>query len=365
MLCFLLQLNQDTDPGLWRHIKDLYDKQPYTIWSAVGVLVLGTLAMWIAKKILTHHFDKFAAKTHNIWDDVAAEIFRKTNFISLAALSLLIAAAILSLPTETMDIICGAVLVVILIQAGIWGNRIITFFLTRYAKKREKLETGAGMPVSVFKFIAKLLLWTVLLLLILDNIGVDVTTLVAGLGVGGIAVALAVQNILGDLFSSLSILLDKPFTPGDFIVVDDLMGTVEHIGLKTTRICSIHGEQIIFSNSDLLQSRIRNYRKMRERRVLFSVGVTYQTPQDKLVAIPGIIEETIKACENVRFERSHFKNFGDYALNFESVYHVSSRDYMAYMNIQQQINYALFKRFQAEGIEFAYPTQTLFCEKDN
>jgi small-conductance mechanosensitive channel len=201
------------------------------------------------------------------------------------------------------------------------------------------------------------------LLLDLYNLGVNITALVAGLGVGGIAVALAVQTILGDLFASLSIVLDKPFVVGDFLVVDDMLGAVEYVGLKTTRIRSLSGEQLVFSNSDLLSSRIRNYGRMFERRVSFDVGVTYQTPRDKLIKIPVIIRDAVEGQDKTRFDRSHFKAYGDFALVFESVYYVLGPDYNEYMDIQQAINLHLHECFEQEGIEFAYPTQTVFVKQ--
>jgi small-conductance mechanosensitive channel len=203
-------------------------------------------------------------------------------------------------------------------------------------------------------------LWAVVALLALDNMGFDITALVAGLGVAGIAVGLAVQNILGDLFASLSIVLDKPFVIGDFIVVDNLPGTVERIGIKTTRVRSLSGEQLVFSNADLLKSRIRNYRRMTERRVVFSVGVTYETGEEKLGTIPGILRGIVEAQGNVRFDRAHFQSFGDSALVFEVVYYILTPDYSRYMDIQQEINFAIHRRFTAEGISFAYPTRTLW-----
>ena len=207
------------------------------------------------------------------------------------------------------------------------------------------------------------MLWILLFLVALDNFGADVTTLIAGLGVGGIAIALAVQNILGDLFASFSIVLDKPFIIGDFIIVGDHLGTVEYIGLKTTRLRSLSGEQLIFSNTDLLGSRIRNYKRMYERRVVFSVAVVYQTPEEKLAAIPEMIREIVEAQAQIRFDRAHFKDFGAYALNFEVVYWILSPDYNLYMDIQQTINLAIFRQFNETGIAFAYPSQTLFLDR--
>jgi len=208
-------------------------------------------------------------------------------------------------------------------------------------------------------------LWSTLLILALDNFGVNVTALVAGLGVGGIAVALAAQNVLGDLFASISILLDKPFVLGDFVIVGDFMGTVERIGIKTTRLRSLGGEELVFSNSDLLQSRLRNFKRMYERRVLFSVGVVYQTDIATVEKIPGVLRECVETQKDVRFDRAHFKSYGDFALNFEIVYYVQSPDYNRFMDVQQAINLAIGKRFAEDKIEFAYPTQTVFVAKDN
>jgi small-conductance mechanosensitive channel len=201
--------------------------------------------------------------------------------------------------------------------------------------------------------------------MILDNMGFNITALVAGMGVGGIAVALAVQTILGDLFASLSIVLDKPFVVGDFLIIGDLLGSVEYVGLKTTRLRSLSGEQLIFSNSDLLTSRIRNYGRMFERRVVFNIGVTYQTPRDKLIKIPEIIRTAVETQDKTRFDRSHFKEYGNFSLNYESVYYIQGSDYNMYMDIQQDINLYIHEQFENEGIEFAYPTQTLFIQQDS
>ena len=184
----------------------------------------------------------------------------------------------------------------------------------------------------------------------------------AGLGVGGIAVALAVQNILGDLFASLSIVIDKPFVIGDFIVVGEFMGTVEHVGLKTTRVRSLGGEQLVFANSDLLASRVRNYKRMNERRILFQFGVLYQTTAEQLEAIPQRVREVIETLEEVRFDRAHFFRFGESSYDFEVVYWMQNPDYARYMDAQQQINLGLVRAFKDMGVEFAYPTRTLYLE---
>lgn len=225
-------------------------------------------------------------------------------------------------------------------------------------------DTSSATTITFLGLCARLILWLIVLLLILDNLGVNITGLVAGLGIGGIAVALAVQNILGDLLASLSIVLDKPFVIGDFVVVDSLSGTIEHVGLKTTRIRSLSGEQLIFSNNDLLKSRIRNYKRMQERRIVFSFGVVYQTPLEKLKIIKKIVTDIITAQENARLDRVHFKEYGDSSLNFEIVYFIAKPDFGLYMDVQEAINLEIFRRFQEESIEFAYPTQTLYIQKD-
>jgi small-conductance mechanosensitive channel len=216
--------------------------------------------------------------------------------------------------------------------------------------------------VTALAFIGQLLLFTLLLLLALDNLGIDVTALITGLGIGGIAVALAAQNILGDLFASLSIVFDKPFVLGDFIIVGSDMGTVEKIGLKTTRLKSLSGDQLIFSNNDLLKSRIVNCRRMRERRVAFSVGVACGPPREKLEQIPSMLREIVQSQKEVRFDRAHLKELGGYSLNFEVVYFVLTPDYTVYMDIQQSINLAIYEQLAEMSVELAYPTQTLRLE---
>ena len=248
------------------------------------------------------------------------------------------------------------------IQVGVWVSSGLQIWLEHYRKIE---EDGANRTtMNALSFVGRLILWVVIFLLVIDNLGVDVTALVAGMGIGGIAVALAVQNILGDLFASLSIVLDKPFVNGDFIVVGDMAGSVEHVGIKTTRIRSISGEQLVFSNSDLLQSRVRNFGRMEQRRVVFSLGVTYQTPAEKLERIPSLIRSAIEAQQGARFDRSHFASYGDSALNFETVYYVESSDYAQHMDILQAVNLRIYRTFEDEGIEFAYPTQTLFVAKE-
>ena len=226
-------------------------------------------------------------------------------------------------------------------------------------------DPGFATAIGAVGFLGRLILWVVLLLTFLKTaLDMDISAFVASLGIGGIAVALALQNVLGDLFASLSILLDKPFVIGDFIVVGDMAGTVETVGLKTTRIRSLSGEQLIFSNSDLLGSRVRNYKRMEERRVAFEIGVVYGTSSKDLKAIPELVRIAVESQDNTRFDRSHFKGFGDSALEYESVYYMKVPDYAAYMDTQQAINLVLYEEFEERGVEFAYPTRTVFIRHE-
>lgn len=297
------------------------------------------------------------------WKALVEDIARRTKLVWGFIIGIRVGTEFLVLPKGPETIISKAAALALLVQVAIWTVAVVNFWVE---KKTRELSEKSPEDVTTLRGLAilvKLGLWIIFVLMALDNLGFDITTLVAGLGIGGVAVALAVQNILGDLFASLTIVLDKPFVVGDFIVVGDLAGTVKNIGMKTTRVQSLSGEELIFSNNDLLQSRVRNFKRMMERRILFGVGVTYQTPADQLKRIPGMIREIIEKEELARFDRANFKAFGASSLDFEIVYFVRVPDFNTYMDVQERINLAIFERFEAEGIDFAYPTQTLFVEK--
>jgi small-conductance mechanosensitive channel len=254
----------------------------------------------------------------------------------------------------------------VLLQVGFWCVALINFLAERQTRLQSEKEPAQPADFHLVGLLFKFALWVLLGVLILDNIpGVQVTSLIAGLGIGGIAIALAVQNILSDLFASLSITLDKPFVVGDNIRVGEMTGTVEHIGLKSTRLRSVDGEQLVFSNNDLLSSRIQNLKRMERRRVVLTLRVTYSTSYTLLEAIPHLVEEIISAHENVTFDRAHFSGYGEYALRYEIAYTMKTPDFQTYMDTQQSINLKLFKRFEEEGIAFAYPTQTIFLDRNN
>lgn len=325
------------------------------------LLIVFALLMTI-KKLVIRKFSKLAAATDNQIDDLLVDMLKNTKFFILLVTSAYLASYAIALKPSINVLWQKAVILILILQGGLWASAGISFALRQTIQKRMERDLSSTTTITFLGFVARLLLWIIVLLLILDNMGVNITGLVAGLGIGGIAVALAVQNILGDLFASLSIVLDKPFVIGDFVVVDSLSGTIEHIGLKTTRIRSLGGEQLVFSNNDLLKSRIRNYKRMSERRIVFSFGVVYQTPLEKMKAIKEIVSDIIKNEENARLDRVHFKEYGDSSLNFEVVYFVNNADYNIYMDVQEAINLEIFRCFQQEGIEFAYPTRTLFIQ---
>jgi small-conductance mechanosensitive channel len=265
----------------------------------------------------------------------------------------------LELPEAHQKVLSTVTALAFFLQAGFWLSSLLRFWLQRSEDRARQANPGAATSLAAMGFVAKIALWSIIVLLALDNMGVNITALVAGLGVGGVAVALAVQNILGDLFASLSIVIDKPFVIGDFIIVDDFLGTVQHVGLKTTRVRSLSGEQLVFSNSDLLKSRLRNYKQMVERRIVFGFGVVYGTRPEQLEEIGRIVKRLIESESQARFDRAHFFKFGESSLDFEAVYIVLGGDYNLYMDIQQRINLGLMRELEKMGVDFAFPTRTV------
>jgi small-conductance mechanosensitive channel len=329
---------------------------------AMGLALIVLAALLVIQRILLHQLAKLAQTTETDLDDLIVEVLKSTRLLMLLILSLYAGSRVLSLPPGLVSFSHSVLILSTMLQAALWSMAAITFVVQTMVRKRMDGDAAGETTLGLLNFVGKLAIWSILLLLTLENLGVNVTGLVTGLGIGGIAVALALQNILGDLFASLSIVLDKPFVIGDFLVVQDFLGTVEYIGLKTTRLRSLSGEQIIFPNGELLKSRIRNFKRMTERRVIFNLGITYQTPHDKLKAVATLLQKIIETQPNVRFDRAHFREFGDSALIFEVVYFLLNPDYNLYMDTQQAINLEVFRQFESEGLAFAYPTRTLILE---
>lgn len=334
---------------------------PFFSWLTALALFLcvvlgGKVLCRLGLKELQKLADRSGWKVHGF----LMEVLRANNTLLVTVLGMLAALQVLQPSERAEEITVTVILVLLILQLGLWAHRGIEAGLKwRFSHAVEAREGPSHITLGLLSFLGKLLLWVIVVLTALDNVGINITALVASLGIGGVAVALAVQNILSDLFASLSIAIDKPFVIGDFVIVDDLMGTVEHVGLKTTRLRSLGGEQIIFANNDLLQSRVRNFKRMSQRRCSFHFGVNYSTTADQLAQIPGAVEAIIKSQPQVTFGRAHFKSFGESSLDFEVVYFVLSADYDLYMDVQHVVNLLLVRHFEKEGIAFAFPTRTL------
>ncbi len=332
----------------------------YTISLAVFLLAL--IIVKILKFIVLSRLKNIAQRTATTIDDFLISVFGKVILPLLYFGSFYISLKMLTLAS----ILIKSINVFMLVLLTVFITRFTTMFISYgfkiYLKKRGKdiaSEHSLNTTLRVIKFIV----WALAVMFFLDNLGFKISTVIAGLGIGGIAIGLAAQAVLKDLFSYFSIIFDRPFEVGDFIIVGDYLGTVEYIGAKTTRIRSLSGEQVVFSNTDLTDSRVRNYKRMDKRRVAFKFGVVYQTPLAKLKEIPGMVESIIKNIDNTVFDRAHFSSYGDFSLIFEVVYYVISSDYNKYMDTQQRINFDLYEEFEKKGIEFAYPTQTLYVNK--
>jgi len=329
----------------------------WAIAIAIGVSVC--LVLYGVHGFLLRRLRLFAADSTGYLDHLAIKVLSTTHFLFIFSLGVYAAMQWLVLPEKTGTLLTRIAVAMMLVQAARWGDAGLKGWLLHYRAERAAQDIASSTSTAALGFFARVVLWVVIFLMVLDNFGVNITTLVASLGIGGIAVALAMQNILGDLFGSLSIVLDKPFVVGDFIIIDDIAGTVEYIGLKSTRIASLSGQQVVFSNGDMLKSRVHNYKRMQMRRILFEINVARDIDRRQLHMIPAILREAVEAQPHARFDRAHFRGYGASALDFEIVYFVDTSDYNVYMDVQQEINFVLFDRFAAEGIPFAYPVQAV------
>ena len=334
---------------------------PVTTWGiGFAVFVVSWSLINVVRRLVLSRLHALTEHNNSLSLEISENVLGRTTAWFKLIVALFIASRFIEWPAQFDAAIIRAAIIGVLLQAGVWASAGISSYVKLGRSRHLEEDPGTVAALDVLGFVTRVIVWAIVFLLVLDNLGVNITALVAGLGVGGIAVALAAQNMLSDLFASLSIVLDKPFVVGDFVIIDDMIGSVEQVGLKTTRIRSLSGEQLILSNNDMLSSRIRNYGRMFERRVVFHLGVVYQTPGDKLRRIPDIVREIIEAEDDTRFDRAHFQRYGDFSLVFEIVYYVTQSDYVRYMDIQQSVNLQVYDAFEAEGIEFAYPTQTLF-----
>lgn len=329
---------------------------------AAGVFIVSIIVLKIFQVIILKKLQSAAEHTKTDLDDILVSIVEKLKPPFYSFIAFYIALKILNLSNLIENIIDGLFILVLVYQI-INALQEFIIYITNKLSSKEGGSVNRSIADSI-SMIAKITLWTFAILLILSNWGVNITSLVAGLGIGGIAIALALQKILGDIFSSFSIFIDKPFEPGDFIVAGADMGEVKKIGIKTTRIKTLQGEELIISNQELTTQRIKNFKKMKERRILFTLGVCYETPIEKMRKIPDIIREIINKEDNTKIDRVYFKSYGDFSLNYEIVYYVSSGEYIKYAEAQESINFAIKEAFEKEKIEFAYPTQTVFVKND-
>ncbi|WP_149242804.1 mechanosensitive ion channel family protein [Dyadobacter sp. 32] len=334
-------------------------------WLIALVMIVGLFVLIrLFKSIVISRAKTWSLNTTTTWDNYLVELIEKSVVPMFYIGSVYMAISTLEL-SQKVDRIAR---IVFLVALTFFALRILSSafrkFVFSFIQSQENSEAKEKQASGLI-LIVNIVIWIFGIIFMIDNLGYNVTSLIAGLGIGGIAIALAAQTILGDLFSYFVIFFDRPFEIGDFIVIDDKSGVVEHIGIKTTRIRTLGGEQLICSNTDLTNSRLHNYKRLQKRRILFNLGVTYQTSHQQISEIPGILKGIIESKPYVTFDRAHFSGYGDFSLNFEIVYYILDSDYTFYMDKQQAIYLDILKAFEERGIEFAYPTQTLMMQQEN
>ncbi len=333
----------------------------YLIFAAL--LFISFIIILIIKKVILVRLKRKAKKTKTTLDDALVKMMSKYIIPLMLLAAVFFSTKLLTLAETVSRVIYVIILALLMILIAMAVSRISIFLFDSYWKKKNQGTVTAS--IKWIGILIKILVWLVALLLLLDNLDIKITAILAGLGVGGIAIAFALNAILQDLFSFVTIFFDRPFEIGDFINIGDMSGIIEHIGIKTTRIRSLSGEQLVFSNKDLTNSRIRNYKRMENRRVAFKLGVTYNTPSEKLRIIPGLISEIISSVNMTKFDRTHLKSFDDFCITFEVVYFVLSQDYALFMDVNQETNFKIKDAFDENGIDFAFPTQTIYLENKN
>ena len=328
---------------------------------ALAAALLSYLAMSIFLRGALARLEKVSVRTANRVDDVLVQVLRGTRRWLLAVAALLIGLGLLDVSAPWGERVGQLWFVALALQLALWLNRGVQIGMRRYEERHHGLTGSTQISASgtLLSWFLRAMLWTVFLLAVLSNLGVNITAFVASLGIGGVAIALAVQSILGDLFASLSIAVDKPFEVGDFIGVGEVSGTVQYVGLKTTRIQSISGEQVIMSNTDLLKQVLKNYKRMDERRIVFTFGLTYDITADQAEQVPALVRRLVEQDEKLRFGRAHLKAFGDSSLDYEVVYFVKDPSYDLYMDAQQRLNIGLMRELKSLGADFAFPTRTV------
>ncbi|MEX0931490.1 MAG: mechanosensitive ion channel family protein [Candidatus Paceibacterota bacterium] len=327
----------------------------YAIATVVAILLIVVFKLF--QVVVISRLKALTIRTKTELDDTLIKIVQAFRPPFYVFLSIYLVSGLFDLSAK----VSGALSFILTIWIVYYGVRaldmLLKYGLGLLAKKQDDL--GSKVALNNLGKIGTGLLWLLGILMVLSNLGVEITSLIAGLGVGGLAIAIALQGILSDLFASFAIRFDKPFVEGDFIVIGEHLGVVEKIGIKTTRIRALQGEEIVISNQELMSSRVQNFKKLQERRVVTNFGVEYGTTSDKLKKINEAVKIIVDKIDNIRFDRSHFKSFGDSALVFEVVYYVSSPDYNEYMDHQQEFNFGLKEAVEKIGVSMAFPTQTI------
>jgi small-conductance mechanosensitive channel len=325
-------------------------------WLIAGGIVIAVLTtLLVLRPVIRRYSQRLARTERREFLEIPAEVLCRTTLPFLVAVSLYFGLQSLTLGPGLDRVVNSVITITVFVQIGVWAGAAVGAWVQR--RRSSVADRAAAGSLGIISFLAGVVIWALVLLAALDNLGVNITALVTGLGIGGVAVALALQNVLGDLFASLAIALDRPFVVGDFLQVDTFLGSVENIGIKTTRLRSLDGEQIIFSNSNLLQSRVRNFGRMSGRRVVFATHVAYETPLAQVESIPAMLRKIVEAEKDTRFDRAHFAKHGVASLEFETVYYVLTADFNRYMDIQQSINLKIHRQFLELGIPFASTTQ--------
>lgn len=326
-----------------------------------GIMFITSLfALQIIKSIIIARIHAFSQKTKNRWDDVASTVLGSFGWLFYFVIALYTSIRFLDLKEFIHSAIDVITLIVVTFYAVRALQHIIIHSLDIILRRNADSEDPDKTILNFLENAVKATLWVGAIILILQNLGYEVGALLGGLGIAGIAIAFSLQNILEDVFSFFSIYFDKPFKKDDFIVIGQDSGTVEHIGIKTTRIKTLQGQELIMSNRELTQARVNNFKHMEYRRIVFSFGIIYETPTKSVKMIPSMIQNIIEREKMAEFDRTHFKSFGDFSLDFEVVYFVKSNEYLDYMDTQQSINLALMEQFERKKIEFAYPTKVVY-----
>lgn len=336
-----------------------YDNAVQQYLIAFGIIIFGILLVRLFKRAILTRVEKLTMNTRTRLDTFIVRNFDKYGIPAIYILTTYFGISYLNIPERVEDILKVALTFALTVLGIRLISNVVQAIMKSYLR-RQKGGEDRVKQLSGLMLIINIAIWMIGLLFLFSNLGFDVSAVIAGLGIGGIAIALAAQNILGDLFNYFVILFDRPFEVGDFLILDDKLGNVEYIGVKTTRLRSLSGEQLIFSNADMTQSRIRNYKRMFRRRVVFEIGVTYQTSLENLKKMPKILRDIVEDQQDVVFDRAHFASYGDSSLKFEIVYYVEDPDYNVYMDRQQDINFRIYEELEKIGVEIAYPTRTLY-----